>query len=315
MTERKKLPAITTSGKLVVPPDGSTIVGRGLEAIENRSKRRLAAVAELDPEQLFNLAHKTHGQEIKKPIEEQNFDEVIRLASKAADQGYGRAMDLLAAIYSPYHRSDYDSVKSYMWYSLAAEYVQNTDYWWMRDELIKSRNAVAHKNWMTPEQVAKAEQLARDWKPKAPRRGSDAKPEPTISSRTDVAAKKYREAAERGDAEAQFYLGEAYHEGDGVRQSDPDAVEWWGKAAEQGHSAAQHQLGYAYREGRGVPESLILAHMWFSVSWEETVILPPRVFYSPAADELIEELEKAMTPAQVAEAQTLAREWADSHAS
>jgi len=315
MTERKMLPAVTTSGKLVLSPDGATIIGRGLEAIENRSKVPLSTVAQSDPEQLFDLAHQAFGKEIKKPLDKQNFDEVIRLASRAADHGYGRAMELLATIYSPYARTDFDSVKSHMWYSLAAKYVLNTDYWWMHDDLIKSRDAVAHKKWMTPAQIAKAEQLAREWTPNALKGELEANAQATSTSGEDVSTKKYREAAERGDAEAQFYLGEAYEVGDGVEQSDVDAVKWWKLAAEQGHGAAQYQLGCAYWEGRGVTTNLILAHMWFSLSWEEKITLPPRVFYSPAADEQIEDLERSMTPGQVAEARKLARDWSDRHAS
>lgn len=47
--------------------------------------------------------------------------------------------------------------------------------------------------------------------------------------------KKYRKAAERGDAEAQYRLGSCYREGFGVQQDDAEATKWYRKAAEQGY--------------------------------------------------------------------------------
>jgi TPR repeat protein len=50
------------------------------------------------------------------------------------------------------------------------------------------------------------------------------------------------EAAEQGDAEAQFNLGSRYIFGMGVAQDKVKAAEWYRKAAEQGHEAAQKKL-------------------------------------------------------------------------
>ena len=48
-----------------------------------------------------------------------------------------------------------------------------------------------------------------------------------------------KQAAERGEMEAQFRLGNEYE-----TQGDfPKAVEWYGKAARRGHAAAQYELG------------------------------------------------------------------------
>ena len=44
----------------------------------------------------------------------------------------------------------------------------------------------------------------------------------------------YRQAADQGDADAQFCLGFAYKKGQGVQQSDEGAVQWYRKAADQG---------------------------------------------------------------------------------
>jgi TPR repeat protein len=50
------------------------------------------------------------------------------------------------------------------------------------------------------------------------------------------------EAAEQGDADAQYNLGNCYILGMGVAQDKAKAAEWYRKAAEQGHEGAQKRL-------------------------------------------------------------------------
>ncbi len=52
-----------------------------------------------------------------------------------------------------------------------------------------------------------------------------------------------KEAAEQGDAEAQYSLGVCYAYGKGVEQDYKEAVKWYTAAAEQGHVKAQFNLG------------------------------------------------------------------------
>lgn len=61
-------------------------------------------------------------------------------------------------------------------------------------------------------------------------------------SQDSISADKYREAAEQGDAEAQYNLGLCYYNGEGVQQDYTQAVHWWRKAAEQGNARAQEAL-------------------------------------------------------------------------
>ncbi len=51
-----------------------------------------------------------------------------------------------------------------------------------------------------------------------------------------------KKAAEQGDADAQFYMGEIYHKGKAVEADLEKAAEWYRKAAEQGDQAAKHML-------------------------------------------------------------------------
>ncbi len=51
-----------------------------------------------------------------------------------------------------------------------------------------------------------------------------------------------RAAAEKGDAEAQYKLGERYLTGTGVKRDPQEALKWYQKAAEQGYAPAQFRL-------------------------------------------------------------------------
>lgn len=70
-------------------------------------------------------------------------------------------------------------------------------------------------------------------------------------------------AAEKGNAEAQFKLGIMYGNGQGVSQNDTQAIDWYRKAAEQGYAPAQFNLGYAYENGQGVSEDKTQAIIWY----------------------------------------------------
>ena len=114
----------------------------------------------------------------------------------------------------------------------------------------------------------------------------------------------FKPFAEQGDAKAQYNLGIMYGYGRGVPQDNKEAVKWYRKAAEQGLAIAQYNLGIMYENGHGVPQDYVLAYKWFSLS-------VPR-FQGKYHEEAVRNrdlAEKGMTPAQVAEAQKLAREW------
>ena len=76
-------------------------------------------------------------------------------------------------------------------------------------------------------------------------------------------ANKYRRAAKRGYALAQYNLGQCYKNGEGVTQDDTQAVYWFRKAAEQGLASAQNTLGICYKNGKGVTQNYAQAAIWF----------------------------------------------------
>ena len=77
------------------------------------------------------------------------------------------------------------------------------------------------------------------------------------------------------------------------------ARSWYRKAAEQGLVKAQLNLGVMYANGRGAPQDYVQAHM-----------VEPRSAEGDADATKNRDIVAAkMTPAQIAEAQKLAREW------
>jgi TPR repeat protein len=79
----------------------------------------------------------------------------------------------------------------------------------------------------------------------------------------------YRLAAERGRAEAQYYLGIFYARGFGVPQSYTKAVDYFTLAAEGGSTEAQLILGSMYRIGYLVGQSDEEAAKWYSLAAEQ----------------------------------------------
>ena len=76
--------------------------------------------------------------------------------------------------------------------------------------------------------------------------------------------------------------------------------------AEQGNALAELGLGVMYANGHGVPQDYVRAHMWFNIA----------AAASGASDASVRDAVKwrdlvatRMTPAQIAEAQRLARGW------
>ncbi len=110
----------------------------------------------------------------------------------------------------------------------------------------------------------------------------------------------YKKSAAQGYAIAQFNLGSLYRTGQGVPQDYGQARHWWEMAAAQGYVSAQHNLGILYDKGFGVPQDLVQAHKWYNLAGVNG--------HKDAATKR-DTLAKQMTPAQIDEADKLAREW------
>ncbi len=111
---------------------------------------------------------------------------------------------------------------------------------------------------------------------------------------------KRAKAADQGNADTQYNLGLMYNNGIGVTQDYAEAMKWYRKAADQGNAKAQSNLGLMYDNGQGVTQDYVQAHMWLNLAAAQG---------QKEAEKFRGSLAKMMTPAQIAEAQKLAREW------
>ncbi len=62
--------------------------------------------------------------------------------------------------------------------------------------------------------------------------------------------------AKLGNPEAQFKLGRRLERGEGIEQSEIEALEWYEAAAAQGHKRATLAAGFFYRHGKGTTANL-----------------------------------------------------------
>jgi len=79
----------------------------------------------------------------------------------------------------------------------------------------------------------------------------------------------YRQAADRGDAAAQYSLGRLYRQGQGAPKDDAAALLWFRKAAEQGNPGAAYSLGQMYHVGEGLRRDDRQAACWFLKAAQE----------------------------------------------
>jgi hypothetical protein len=108
-----------------------------------------------------------------------------------------------------------------------------------------------------------------------------------VQQDTREAMIEFQKAAEKGNAEAQYMLGQIYEDG-GMGMAVPDsdgsytngrvvnfhpvpndfglAAKWYRMAAKQGNALAQNHLGLIYADGRGVPQDYAEAYFWLSLA-------------------------------------------------
>lgn len=83
------------------------------------------------------------------------------------------------------------------------------------------------------------------------------------------AAVWFRRAADHGNAGAQFNLSLMYHNGQGLSRNETQAARWRFAAANQGYASAQAAMGAMYAKGQGVPKDEIKATAWYRKAAEQ----------------------------------------------
>jgi len=97
------------------------------------------------------------------------------------------------------------------------------------------------------------------------------------------------------------------------------ALREWRPLAEQGVSEAQYNLGIMYRDGDGEPQNYVQAYIWFNLAATQgnNLALKKRDINAEIthrwASANRDWLAERMTPADISEAQRLAREWWAKH--
>jgi TPR repeat protein len=95
----------------------------------------------------------------------------------------------------------------------------------------------------------------------------------------------------------------SYDQAEGVPQDYAMAVTWYRKSAEQGNGLGQYALGLMYYKGHGVAADVVEAYRWFSLSFARNSDL------RADAGKMRDAVAATMSPAEIAKAQKLAREW------
>ena len=114
------------------------------------------------------------------------------------------------------------------------------------------------------------------------------------------AARWYRLSAMQGNSDAQYKLCEMSERGQGLPQDYQETLRWCGLAADQGHGGAMFMLGRLYHTAHGVAQDFVRAHMWYNLATAHG--------YNNGK-KWRDRLADDMSPSQIAEAETLAREW------
>ncbi|MFO1433293.1 MAG: tetratricopeptide repeat protein [Candidatus Competibacteraceae bacterium] len=106
----------------------------------------------------------------------------------------------------------------------------------------------------------------------------------------------FRKAAEQNFAPAQYNVGIAYVQGLGVQKDPRQGVEWFQKAAKQGFDPAQYKLGTSLYQGQGIAKDPVMAYVWLSLAAAQG---------NKDAQIAQKRVGKALSPMQKAQAQQL----------
>jgi TPR repeat protein len=114
------------------------------------------------------------------------------------------------------------------------------------------------------------------------------------------AVRWYRMAAMQRHIEAFYRLCVLSDIGLGMPQDYQEALRWCRLAADYGHARAMITIGIHYEKGRSLSKDLVQAHLWYNLA---------AAHGENDGAKWRNRLTVEMTPAQIAQAQLLARNW------
>jgi uncharacterized protein len=261
--------------------DGQAAYQRGDYAEAMRLLRPLVERADAHAQTDLGLMY-DNGRGVPK-----DYGQALAWFRKAAEQGYEAAQNDLGVMYALGQGVPQDYVQAYMRFNLAGSHASD-----------------AETRGKTPDQIAEAVRMASEWKPKSSLEDGEA-----AYKRGDYATafQLWRPLADQGNADAQFRPGAMFasrpvSDDTQAAEYDAQAAAWYRKAADQGNAVAQFGLGAMYERGESVLQDYVQSHKWLSLATSNAVL---REVVLLKRDEVAAE----MTPAQIAEAQRMAREW------
>ncbi len=224
----------------------------------------------------------------------QNWFEACRWYDMAAQQGDAVAQCALAACYAEGKGVKKDIAHAFIWFEKAA--AQNLPQaQWNLGELYATGLPGVEADPKKATQLCKRAASA-GFAPASATLGALF----ARAKKHDRAVQWWTLAAEQGDLESLFNLGQAHRLGLGVAKDEAKAFELLLQAAQGGVAAAQSRIGLAYATGEGAALDPVEACKWFELATQRG---------DKAAAANRERGRKALSPAQQAEADRRVREW------
>ena len=130
---------------------------------------------------------------------------------------------------------------------------------------------------------------------------------PAVATLPVMAARASNEVAAGRDPQSLPGTRIAAAQGESIDFFTAQIMKGYRSAADRGDADAQFNLGLKYAKGRGVSQDYVQAHMWLSLAAANFAASETEQRDRALAE--LAEFTGKMTPAQIAEAQKLAREW------
>jgi TPR repeat protein len=224
----------------------------------------------------------------------QNWFEACRWYDMAAQQGDAQAQCALAACYAGGRGVKRDMAHAFVWFEKAA--AQNLPQaQWNLGELYATGLPGVEPDPKKATQLCKRAANA-GFAPASATLGALF----ARANKHERAVRWWTLAAEQGDLESLFNLGQAYRLGMGTVKDEAKAFELFLKAAMGGVAAAQSRIGLAYATGEGAALDPIEACKWIELAATRG---------DKAAVANRARARKSLSPAQLAEAERRAKEW------
>jgi len=255
---------------------------------------------------------------------ERDLGEAARWYREAADQGVTSAQANLARLYDEGQGLTEDPEKAALWYRRAAKGGHEDSQFRLgqmvpqdADKALKwYRKAANNGSDEAREELATRTTVTPSKKldpppdpavvPDEPAAESEVPPVPDepAADETPEDLRELRDLAKQGDVEAQYRLARIYMRGDGVPRNLDEAGLWLREAAENGHEMAGYRVAFMYLRAIGVSKKkdYVQAYRWFDISARRGI--------GDAAD-WRDKIVGKMSAAELAEAETLVREWTE----